>query len=614
LPGFTAKAASYISLAFDNSSTPYVAYKDYNELDNAATVMKYTGIDPTGWETVGSAGFSAWQAEYTSMAFDSSGTPYVAYQDWGNDYKATVMRYENGNWDTVGLAGFSAGKAAYTSLALDSSATPYVAYRDKANSYKATVMKYENGNWTIVGLPSFSDGQADYTSLALDSGGTPYVAYADHGKEAKATVMTYTGSITETDATDYDGWEYVGSAGFSAGPADNISLELDSSGTPYVSYRDAVNSDKATVMKFNGASWETVGSTGFSAGKADYISLALDSGGTPYVAYRDGGNSSKATVMAYLPSPTVSTSSPASGATIQSTSTLIVDFSKDMLHDGTAHAADNVANYLLVEANGDGFQTSTCLAGVGGNDTEIDILSDTYDNNGGSGPYRATLGVAPLENGSYQLLACGSASIHDMDGNVLNDGEDSTITFTVAGEEQAAASQPEVLPQTGFAPGVVTRLPVQGLSEMYQQSNYVSLEIPSLEVEASIVGIPISEDGWNLSWLGDQAGWLHGTAFPSWAGNSAITAHVYDANGQPGLFNNLNQLKWGDEVIVHAYGQAYVYEVRTVEKYVQPDDTSSVFKHEDYPWLTLITCKGYDEDSDSYRWRVAVRAVQVDVR
>jgi len=84
---------------------------------------------------------------------------------------------------------------------------------------------------------------------------------------------------------------------------------------------------------------------------------------------------------------------------------------------------------------------------------------------------------------------------------------------------------------------------------------------------------------------------------------------VVDANGQPGLFNNLNGLKWGDEVIVHAYGQAYVYEVPTVEKYVQPDDTSSVFKHEEFPWFTLITCHGYDEDSGSYRWRVVVRAV-----
>ena len=69
----------------------------------------------------------------------------------------------------------------------------------------------------------------------------------------------------------------------------------------------------------------------------------------------------------------------------------------------------------------------------------------------------------------------------------------------------------------------------------------------------------------------------------------------------------------GDEVLVHAYGQAYVYEVRSVEKYVQPDDTSSVFKHEDYPWLTLITCKGFDEDNDTYNWRVVVRAVQTQI-
>ena len=90
---------------------------------------------------------------------------------------------------------------------------------------------------------------------------------------------------------------------------------------------------------------------------------------------------------------------------------------------------------------------------------------------------------------------------------------------------------------------------------MYQSYNYVSLEIPSLEVEAPIVGVPISQYGWNLSWLGDQAGWLEGTAFPSWKGNSAITAHVVDANGQPGLFADLSILKWGDEVVVQAYGQ-----------------------------------------------------------
>ena len=46
------------------------------------------------------------------------------------------------------------------------------------------------------------------------------------------------------------------------------------------------NSDKATVMKYNGSSWVNVGSRGFSAGGAQYISIAIDSSDTPYVLYQ----------------------------------------------------------------------------------------------------------------------------------------------------------------------------------------------------------------------------------------------------------------------------------------------------------------------------------------
>jgi len=55
-----------------------------------ATVMKYNG---SNWVTVGSAGFSTGQAKFTSLAFDGSGTPYVAYTDYGNGGNATVMKY-----------------------------------------------------------------------------------------------------------------------------------------------------------------------------------------------------------------------------------------------------------------------------------------------------------------------------------------------------------------------------------------------------------------------------------------------------------------------------------------------------------------------------------------
>jgi sortase (surface protein transpeptidase) len=66
-------------------------------------------------------------------------------------------------------------------------------------------------------------------------------------------------------------------------------------------------------------------------------------------------------------------------------------------------------------------------------------------------------------------------------------------------------------------------------------------------------------------------------------------------------------------VIVHAWGAQYVYEVREVLQ-VAPGDTSSVIKHKDLPWVTLVTCRGYDEATDSYKYRVAVAAVLMEVK
>lgn len=52
--------------------------------------------------------------------------------------------------------------------------------------------------------------------------------------------------------------------------------------------------------------------------------------------------------------------------------------------------------------------------------------------------------------------------------------------------------------------------------------------------------------------------------------------------------------------------------VNNVDGWVDPLDNSRI-PAEEYPWLTLITCRGYDEERDDYLWRVVVRAVQVKV-
>lgn len=199
-----------------------------------------------------------------------------------------------------------------------------------------------------------------------------------------------------------------------------------------------------------------------------------------------------------------------------------------------------------------------------------------------------------------------------VDSDLNNDGD-----ATDPGEQRVASASEtwrrsisRRLPSTGFAPNKVTDLR-NVPPETYIQTNGIRIEIPSLTVNIPIVGVPLRNGDWNVSWLGRQAGWLEGSAFPSWNGNSVITSHVYLSNGMPGPFVNLSKLKYGEKVMIHAYGRKYTFEVRSNE-IVDPNDTSG-FRHEEKPWLTLVTCREYDEKTNTYRKRVVVRAVLVSV-
>jgi LPXTG-site transpeptidase (sortase) family protein len=167
-------------------------------------------------------------------------------------------------------------------------------------------------------------------------------------------------------------------------------------------------------------------------------------------------------------------------------------------------------------------------------------------------------------------------------------------------------------PRTGFAPGEVTLLPSQPELKAYQDLGSLWLEIPRLGVRMSIVGVQLGADGeWDLTWLGNQAGYLDGTAYPTHAGNSVLTGHVYLADGSPGPFVNLHNLRYGDSIIVHLDGQSYIYQVRS-DTVVSPNNNSA-FKHEIYPWLTLVTCKDYDAATSNYIHRVNVQAVLIKI-
>ncbi len=198
-------------------------------------------------------------------------------------------------------------------------------------------------------------------------------------------------------------------------------------------------------------------------------------------------------------------------------------------------------------------------------------------------------------------------------GEIKVDSVTATWGTPPSNNNDPVVSDAKIIPQTGFAPGSVTALPLQPLQSTYADLNSLAIEIPALNVKATIVGIPQTDAGWNITWLGDEVGWLNGTAFPTWAGNSVLTGHVYNSNGLPGPFANLSSLKFGDQIIIQAFGQEYIYEVRETKE-VSPTDVATLVQHEELPWITLVTCRGYNEASGTYESRYLVRAVQIKIK
>jgi hypothetical protein len=240
---FSAGEASDITMAFDSTGTPYVAYSDYSLVPtSAAVVMKYTG---STWVAVGTAGFSTGGASGTSIAISPTDQIYVAYSDGSTTpiNKACVKWFNPTSlaWEDVGAPGFSMGSAAFTTLAIDYRGIPYVCYNDAFYAGKATVMMFVDNAWKTAGPPGFSDGPASFTSLAVSPGGEVYIAYQD-----AATTPTEKVTVKKLEGK---GWANVGDPGLSATAAEYVTMAVDSKGVPYVGFRNK-DTMRANVMVF----------------------------------------------------------------------------------------------------------------------------------------------------------------------------------------------------------------------------------------------------------------------------------------------------------------------------------------------------------------------------
>ncbi len=276
-----------------------------------------------------------------------------------------------------------------------------------------------------------------------------------------------------------------------------------------------------------------------------------------------------------------------------------------------------------------------------------------------------TNGFKRLPRGYYELFLCGTTSIMDVDGNKINDGKDVIRRFEIESEDSGEPDNVSdsssgnsdkpltcddlgcyyyegqvkyyyffydeahprenylkylqktrssgILPGTGFAPGVYTPLKVMAQPHPVLPSAVV-LDIHSLHIKSNILGVPEINGSYDISWLGENIGWLQNTAFPGrlTSGNSVLTGHVVNNEGKPGVFFHLENLKYGNEIRITAFGECYHYSV--VSNEVVYADTPQVLSQKvDKSLLTLLTCKFYNEKTGEYDGRVVVTAVLNDI-
>ncbi len=189
------------SIAVDKTTnTPYIVS------DDAATngqiiVQKFDGIS---WANVGTPGFTTGENGifYPDITIDAHGVPFISMQEDDGREEMSVYAFKNGQWSSVGNKFFSDAHVYQASIALDTSGTPFVLFQDYTNYQQGTVMQpnpNNDGTWQTVGNRGFATcnffGQ---NALAITGNNSKYIIFADRTKNGRVTVMQYFKPVAPT--------------------------------------------------------------------------------------------------------------------------------------------------------------------------------------------------------------------------------------------------------------------------------------------------------------------------------------------------------------------------------------------------------------------------------
>ena len=147
------------------------------------------------------------------------------------------------------------------------------------------------------------------------------------------------------------------------------------------------------------------------------------------------------------------------------------------------------------------------------------------------------------------------------------------------------------LPATGFSSQLTNTLAEQPMALNYEPV-HLSLQIPSLDLETELVTVPLTDDTWQVAWLGNRAGLLEGSALPG-EGYSFIAAHNTLNSEEYGPFALLSTMTPNDLITVNsADGPMKLFRVYANEL-IDENDVQKLTKvaEQEADSLVLITCE-----------------------
>jgi hypothetical protein len=300
-----------VNIAIDSGLAPWVIY-------NAMGKLYAVHHTSTGWDTMEVDGNAIACFKTIGITIDHNDHPHLSY--CGNQDELKYAWYDGADWHTQTVDS-GANLAQDSTITLNSTYEPHIVYSSTENSvYRLKYASRSDGVWSNEFI---GDKVKNSATLALDSTDTPHSAYFDDVSNALTYGMRAAGVWTAEalhgnypavndpflvlDSQDQPriaagspfnsqyyvryamkspgGWSYETIAGPQANGYD-LSMALDSTGTPHLSLVNGSYPDDLWYATRTGAGWqvETVDhSVNWEVG--NLTSLAVDSFDRPHIGY-----------------------------------------------------------------------------------------------------------------------------------------------------------------------------------------------------------------------------------------------------------------------------------------------------------------------------------------